>query len=293
MVAVEELQRLVWPGNDTEIVPLHMLVTAAHNGGLVIGAFDEPELGEERGRLVGFVFGFPGLYFTPDGPRAKHCSHMLGVHPEYRDRGIGFALKRAQWQMVRHQKLDRITWTYDPLQSRNAYLNIAKLGAVCNRYRREVYGEMRDSLNAGMPSDRFEVDWWVNTKRVGRRLSRRARRQLDLAHFLSANAEIVNPSRTGNDDLPLPADTQTVLAALEQKIDADWEKDEVFLLLEIPADIQRVKSTDADLALAWRAHTRALFEYSFDRGYLVTDFVFLSGPLPRSFYVLSHGESTL
>lgn len=293
MVAVEALQRLVWPGDDTEIVPLHVLVTAAHNGGLVIGAFEEARQGEEAGQLVGFVFGFPGLYFTPDGPRPKHCSHMLGVHPEYRDRGIGFALKRAQWQMVRHQKLDRITWTYDPLQSRNAYLNIAKLGAVCSRYRREVYGEMRDGLNAGTPSDRFEVDWWVNTKRVERRLSRRARRQLDLAHFLSADAEIINPSHTDPGGLPRPFDTQAVLAALEQKIDADRDKDDVFLLLEIPADIQQIKAADADLALAWRSHTRTLFEHSFDRGYLVTDFVYLTGPQSRSFYVLSHGESTL
>ena len=293
MVAVEQLQRLVWPGDDTEIVPLHLLVTAAHNGGLVIGAYDEVSQEGDTGPLVGFVFGFPGLYFTPDGPRPKHCSHMLAVHPGYRDRGIGFALKRAQWQMVRHQQLDLITWTYDPLQSRNAYLNIAKLGAVCNRYRREVYGEMRDGLNVGMPSDRFEVDWWVNTKRVERRLSRRARRQLDLAHFLSAEAAIINPTRTGSNGLPLPADSEAVIAGLKTKMDAKREKDDVFLLVEIPADIQQIKAVDTGLALAWRAHTRDLFEFSFSRGYLVTDTVYLPGPQPRSFYVLSHGESTL
>jgi predicted GNAT superfamily acetyltransferase len=119
MEMVEGIQRQVWTGNETEIVPAHILLTAIHNGGLAIGAFiNEPEKNLEK--LVGIVFGFPGLYFTPDGPRPKHCSHLCGVLPECRDLGLGFALKRAQWQMVRHQGLDRITWTFDPLLSRNA-----------------------------------------------------------------------------------------------------------------------------------------------------------------------------
>src|SRR5574339_799616 len=168
MTRVEELQRLVWHVSETDVLPAHMLITAAHNGGVILGAF-------ERDQLIGFVFGFPGLEFTPDGPRPKHCSHMMGIHPKYRDSGVGFALKRAQWKMVRHQGLDHITWTYDPLLSRNARLNITKLGAVCSTYRRSEYGEMRDGLNAGLPSDRFQVDWWVNTRRAERRLSKRAR----------------------------------------------------------------------------------------------------------------------
>src|SRR5512143_3355124 len=90
MSAVEALQREVWPGSETDVVPAHMLIAAVHNGGIVLGAF-------EQDRLIGFVFGFPGLETTPDGPRAKHCSHMMGVHPDHRNRGLGFALKRAQW----------------------------------------------------------------------------------------------------------------------------------------------------------------------------------------------------
>ena len=87
MVAIEDMQIIVWPDSERDIVPAHMLVTAVHNGGLAIGAYlDE---GDES-ILIGFVFGFPGFYFTPDGPRPKHCSHMMGVHPQYRDRGIGF-----------------------------------------------------------------------------------------------------------------------------------------------------------------------------------------------------------
>jgi predicted GNAT superfamily acetyltransferase len=284
--AVEDLQRLVWPGSETDIVPAHLLIATSHNGGLTIGAFNlDPE--SMPANLVGFVFGFPGLYTDSEGWRSMHYSHMLGVHPDHRGDGIGFALKRAQWQMVRHQGLERITWTYDPLLSRNAHLNIAKLGAVCNTYRREVYGQMRDGLNVGLPSDRFVVDWWVNSKRVDRRLSHKARPRLDLAHFFAAGAEILNPTKADQAGWPKPASSPVSLDDQER-----GEGDEALVLVEIPADFLALKEADPDLALDWRLHTRALFEDLFARGYLVTDFVHLPGPHPRSFYVLSHGEST-
>jgi predicted GNAT superfamily acetyltransferase len=162
--AVEGLQRIVWSGDETEIIPVHLLRAVVHNGGLVIGAFSEDQ-------LVGFVFGFPGIDSTPDGPQVIHASHMAGVHPEFRDAGLGYRLKRAQWQMVRRQGIKRITWTFDPLQSRNANLNITKLGAVSNTYIPNYYGEMRDGINIGMPSDRLQVDWWVNSNLPRRRNS--------------------------------------------------------------------------------------------------------------------------
>lgn len=299
MTAVEELQRLVWPGSETDVIPLHMLVTFAHNGGVVIGAFtgDQPAQGDAESvgsqeiqkRLIGFVFGFPGLYFTPDGPRPKHCSHELGVHPDFRHRGVGFALKRAQWQIVRHQGLDLITWTYDPLLSRNAYLNITRLGGVCNTYQREVYGEMRDGLNAGLPSDRFQVDWWVNSHRVQMRLSRRARQPLDLAHFLSAGAEIINPTQAGSHGFALPAREMLVARGKTQA----KERSNALLLVEIPYDFQAIRAADTGLALEWRLHARDLFEDLFPQGYLVVDFVQLPGTQSRSFYLLSHGDNTL
>jgi predicted GNAT superfamily acetyltransferase len=297
MEAAEELQRLVWPGSETDVVPLHLLVTVAHHGGVVIGAYvrDKTALdphtvdpdADPTESLIGFVFGFPGLYFTPDGPRPKHCSQQLAVHPSYRNQGLGFLLKRAQWQMVRHQGLDRITWTYDPLLSRNAHLNISRLGAVCNTYLREVYGEMRDGLNAGLPSDRFEVDWWVNTRRVNRRLSKKVRSRLDLDHFLSAGAEIVNPSKFTGTGLPQPSDVQFPLIASEQGANVP------LILVEIPSQIEAIKAVDNSLALEWRMSIRKIFEDLFERGYLVTDFIHTPGDISRSFYVLSHGESTL
>ncbi len=275
MEAVEALQRLVWPDSETDVIPAHMLLAVAHNGGLVIGAYDaNPDIGTPA--LVGVSFGFPGVYDTPDGPRLKHHSHILGVHPGWRDRGLGFALKRAQWQMVRHQGIDRVTWTYDPLLSRNARLNITRLGAVCSTYLRMEYGEMRDSLNAGLPSDRFQVDWWVNTTRVERRLSRRARPPLKLHHYQTAGI-LQLEARPGRGEGLRPLEEIPALAG-------------TMLLVEIPPDFPSLKIADLSLARDWRFYTREVFETSFAAGYLVTDFVHDQG---RSFYVLTHGESTL
>jgi len=270
MTLVEQLQRAVWAGPEIDVVPAHLLITAVHNGGVVLGAFLEEN-------IVGFVFGFPGLEVTPDGPRAKHCSHMLGVHPDHRNVGLAFALKRAQWQMVRHQGLDHITWTYDPLLSRNAYINIAKLGAVCTTYRRSEYGEMRDSLNAGLPSDRFQVDLWVNTRRVERRLSKRSRPTLKLMHVARSGLQTLYPIERGADDLPRPPEH---VPPFQDRL----------LLAEIPADFMALKSADFAIARDWRFFSRELFEAAFAKGYIVTDFVF---DQERGLYVLTHGESTL
>ena len=269
MTAVENLQRLVWTAPDIEIVPKDLLLAVVHNGGLAIGAFVED-------KLVGAVFGFPGFYTTPDGPRLKHHSHILAVHPEWRAQGIGFALKRAQWQMVRKQGLDRITWTYDPLISRNAQLNIVRLGAVCSTYLRSAYGDMQDGLNAGLPSDRFQVDWWLNSERVKRRLSRRSRPALALAHYRAAEATLLEARLEGESMAHPPEETPVLNGTL--------------LLVEIPFDFPTLRAVDLALARDWRFYAREVFEEAFTKGYLVTDFVIDKG---RSFYVLTHGETTL
>ncbi len=276
MHQVEELQRLVWRESETDIVPAHLMNSAVHNGGLLLGAFEEKE-------LVGFVFGFLGFYSTPDGPRLKHYSSMLGVRSEWRDQGIGFALKRAQWQMVRHQGIDRITWTFDPLLSRNAWLNITRLGAVCSSYLHNFYGKMNDILNKGLPSDRFDVDWWVHSHRVNRRLSRHRRSDLSLVHFLSGGAKIYNPAEMDINHLPNPG----------KNINVQVGKDLPILLVEIPADFQALKEAEIKLAMEWRLHSRLIFEALFQAGYLVTDFVHSTNEPARSYYVLCHGESTL
>lgn len=276
MLVVEDLQRLVWPGSEAEIVPGHLLLASVHNGGLLLGAFVEQ-------RLVGFAYSFLGMNEISNGPRLKHHSHMLGVHPDYRSHGIGFALKRAQWQMVRRQGIERITWTYDPLMSRNAWLNITRLGAVCNTYMENYYGEMNDELNAGLPSDRFQVDWWLNSRRVNLRLSRKKRGTLDLAHFLSAETAIVNPSQAGVDGWPEPPEEPALPNSAERPN---------ILLVEIPADLNGLKAAHPQTALRWRLSTRSILQELFRQGYLVTDFVHLPGIQQRSFYALSFGDAT-
>ncbi|MFN2237342.1 MAG: GNAT family N-acetyltransferase [Anaerolineales bacterium] len=274
ITAVEELQKQIWSGSDIEVVPTHMLLAAVHGGGLLLGAYDGDV-------LVGFVFGFPGFELKADHMEFQHCSHMAGVLPDYRDSGVGFLLKRAQWQMVRRQGIERITWTYDPLQSRNAKLNIAKLGAVCNTYLPNYYGELRDDINLGIPSDRFQVDWWLNSSRVKRRLSKSPRKKLDLAHYLSANITRLNETQLDSAGLIAPCPIEISISS------------EPLLLLELPAEFAVIKTANPALALEWRMHTRTIFQEVFAVGYLVTDFVFLEGSQPRSYYVLSYGDGTL
>ncbi len=165
--AAEEVQRQVWSGTDLEVVPLHMLTTVAHNGGLVLGAF-------HADRLVGFLLGFlgtdEGQMNRPALARLKHCSHMMGVLPEYQGQHVGYQLKLAQRDYVSVQGVRLITWTYDPLESRN------------------------------------QVDWWITSPRVKERMFGQ-RAPLVLESFTSAGAEILNPTQEGVDGLTRPAET--------------------------------------------------------------------------------------
>ena len=284
--AVERLQAEVWNLPDVEIVPLHVLVTAAKNGGLLLGAFDGD-------RLAGFVFGFPGL--TPEG-RLKHCSHMAGVHPAYRDQNLGYWLKLAQREAVLAQGIDLITWTFDPLEARNAWLNFRKLGAVCNTYLRNVYGDMRDGLNAGLPSDRLQVDWWIGSERVEGRLrvgedSPSSISSLGGRRAGSGDAEVAREGDSPSSNSSLRgrragsgSDPLSLWDCLRPGVGRDGVR-EKRTSIEIPASFQSIKSTDMSLALQWRMETRRAFEDAFASGYVVTD-VLREGDLRR--YVLQN-----
>jgi predicted GNAT superfamily acetyltransferase len=264
---VEALQAVIWPGADTEIVPGHILLTAAHNGGLVAGAW----AGE---RLAGFVFGFLGFHEAQTARRLKHCSHMLGVHPDFRSAGVGYALKMHQREHVLRQGLGLITWTYDPLLARNAQLNIAKLGAVCTTYLPDPYGPMRDDLNAGLPSDRFQVDWWIATRQVTDRLGCAPGDRRRLADLSAAGAVWLNPP--GPDGAPRPPHPSSSVADASTTV-----------LIEIPTDFLALKAVDPVVALHWRLSTRTAFQRLFRQGYGVTDFLHEPGSTPRALYVLT------
>jgi predicted GNAT superfamily acetyltransferase len=260
----EELQRRVWGMEDLSVVPLHLLLTAQKNGGLVLGAFDE------QGTMVGFVFGFPGM--TGQG-QVKHCSHMAGVLPEHQGQRIGYRLKLAQREHVLAQGLDLATWTYDPLEGSNASLNLGKLGVICRTYLPDVYGDTGIQLHLGLPTDRFEVEWWVRSRRVEERLeSRHGKLTLDKA--LDMGAERAN--RTEFDGRGL----------LRSEVD-DRASGAKAVLVEIPADFQAIKSADMGLAREWRAQTRQIFMDCFGAGYVATEFISeVQEKQRRNFYLL-------
>ncbi len=245
----ERLQRAVWLSPDAgDVVPAHLLITVQKNGGVVLGAFQER-------RMAGFVFGFLGAERDERGLRFKHCSHMLGVLAEYRRLGLGFALKQKQREVVLQQGLALITWTYDPLQCANALLNLTRLGAIARRYVREAYGEMQDSLNTGISSDRFEVEWLLKSPRVSERAEAEARATIEIP------SETTFAYRLAFDDRSLP------------HIESQLEPAGSACIVEIPADLHRLKEMDLQLARTWRESTRKTFENAFSRGWSAQELV--------------------
>jgi len=256
--AIEHVQRAAWGMPDVEVVPYSMLLTAQRHGGLVLGAFTADE------QLIGFVFGFVG---RDEHGRAHHHSHMTAVLPAFQGGNIGYRLKLAQREHVLQQGIDLITWTYDPLQSRNAYLNIHKLGAICRTYLPDAYGTMPDALNAGLPSDRFALEWHLASSHVMDRL-RAAPTNVSAQHM--EHIPVLPSPLSGNaSQLPAPA-----LFGSGQPV-----------LLEIPANLDALKSANMEHALVWRLHTRALFTMAFAARYAVTDLLVLD---KGSYYLLEH-----
>jgi predicted GNAT superfamily acetyltransferase len=189
--AVEELQKEVWGIPDIDVVPLTQLVAAKAAGGVLLGAFDGHT-------LVGFVYGFVA---EEDGEMAHH-SHMLAVKNAYRNFNLGYKLKLAQREEVLAQGINLITWTFDPLQSLNAYFNFVKLGVVCDRYMINFYGEEASSFLHQSGTDRFWVKWLLTSDRVVKRLG-------------AAKAELENPSDKLVIEIPADVNALSLENAIE------------------------------------------------------------------------------
>jgi predicted GNAT superfamily acetyltransferase len=149
------LQREVWNFADADLIPVRMFVVASKIGGQVIGAFDGPT-------LVGFALSIPG---ARNGHTYLH-SHMLAVRETYRNGGLGRRLKLAQREEAITRGFELMEWTFDPLEIKNAYLNIEKLGAIVRRYTLNQYGASSSPLQGGLPTDRCVAEWWLTSKRV-------------------------------------------------------------------------------------------------------------------------------
>lgn len=151
-----ELQREIWGEEDLEVEPATMFVVAANTGGQVFGAFD----GE---RMVGYLLAVVGV--KGDGKVYLH-SHMTGVQEAYRNRGVGRMLKLCQRDEALARGIRLIEWTFDPLETRNAYFNLNLLGAICRRYVPNLYGITTSPLHRGLATDRLVAEWHLDSKRV-------------------------------------------------------------------------------------------------------------------------------
>ncbi len=160
LMACVELQKEVWGFSDAELVPLRLFMVALKIGGQVLGAFDGNE-------LVGFALGIPGVR---NGHAYLH-SHMLAVRMQYRNTGVGRRIKLFQREDALTRGFELIEWTFDPLEIKNAYLNLERLGAIARRYNINQYGVSMSPLHGGLPTDRLVAEWWLKSKRVQALLS--------------------------------------------------------------------------------------------------------------------------
>lgn len=238
--ACVDLQREIWGHDFSDVVPLSILKINQKVGGVSAGAF------AADGRLLGFVWGMTGVR---DG-RPFHWSHMLGVAPDARDLRLGERLKWFQRELLVPHGVEEVEWTYDPLEARNAHLNLNKLRAEVKEYVEDMYaGEMGSELARGIGTDRFIVRWRIASPQVAAAASGRPEER-DLAPFTEAPILAVEAADAS---VPLPLVPH--------------------VRVEIPVDIQGTKNEQPDLAAAWRASTRRAFQHYFERGYRVTAYL--------------------
>jgi predicted GNAT superfamily acetyltransferase len=177
------LQKEVWKFSDADLIPVRMFVVASKIGGHVIGAFVEKD-GEKD--LIGFALAIPGM-------RNGHCylhSHMLAVRQQYRNGGLGRRLKLFQREEALAHGFELMEWTFDPLEIKNAYLNIEKLGAIARRYNVNQYGITSSPLQGGLPTDRLVAEWWIKSKRVEAVLADALRTGFECRASIDVPAEI-------------------------------------------------------------------------------------------------------
>jgi len=273
MAQAVELQRTYW-GDDLEsVVPAHMLFTISQYGGHVIGAFDGD-------KMIAVLIGLIGTNEQEDSDRPAMANLLIAskrmvVLPEYRSSGIGYELKLEQRRRAIKQGIRLVTWTFNPLLSLNAHLNLRKLGCIAEKYHVNLYGTSDASGLSEMGwSDRLHADWWVTNRRVEVRLSGQ-RTALSLAQYLSGGATLINPAKQGEVYLQ-PA------VSLRQSSGA-------FALIEVPLNYAALVKADPALGKDWQMHIREMFLSLMGNGFIVTDFLrdTYEGR-DRGFYLLSY-----
>jgi len=239
----EDLQKAVWKFNKSDIIPPRFMRVLCKHGGFAMGAFDGDT-------MIGFVFGVPAIHYE----RPSQHSHMLAVLPEYRNHNIGYKLKIAQREEALSRNIDLITWAFDPLQSKNAHLNINKLGVIACSYDINLYGESSSSkLHSGLGTDRLLAEWWLVSDKVKTIIDGHAHNTVK-----KPPAKGMNINRTERDERGL---------LVPEEPDLSLTND--VLLLEIPDDIDKMKVSNIEAAHRWRELIQKAFLHYFNAGYYV------------------------
>src|SRR5271166_5235668 len=253
---LKAVEKEVWGMADDDAMPLTLAIACKAAGNIFVGAFDSSNKdtsNKNEDRLVGFAFGFLGR----EHGRTTIHSHMLAVLDAYRHLDLGSRLKQAQRDRALAMGIHEMTWTYDPLQSRNAHFNFSKLGVVSDTYKVDFYGPGTSSMLHRNGTDRLWVRWMLNSRRVRDRLA---------GKYTSARAETLDAMRLlaplvrfDPSGKPERADLAESLA--RQRVS-----------IEIPGDILVVERADMGLAREWRDATRWAFREAVKAGFFVAEF---------------------
>ena len=249
------IQRVVWKHEDIDLTPVHQFAVSSRMGGILLGAFVGPE-------LAGFVYSFPAVF---KGESCQH-SHLLAVLPNFQGYGLGIALKWAQRKEAVKRGYRFITWTYDPLQTRNANLNLQALGAVSRTYFPNFYGLTPAlCLGPGIPTDRMLIEWPIRVNRVKLRSEGKARK----SEYDTASLPKAQERKPGGED------------PFHRPGRPNLRLDDEIILVEVPRDIKALAGRP-DIIAEWQTGLRRTMTAYFGRGYFAGHFLFGE----RAFYVL-------
>jgi len=262
------LQERVWGEGFVERVPPAVLWVSQRLSGVAAGAYDE------NGELAGFVFGLTGL----ENGEPVHWSDMLAVRPGLRDSGLGTRLKRYQRAVLLEKGIRKVYWSFDPLESRNAYVNLERLGAVGQEYVENMYGESESPLHRGMGTDRLIVLWELDSPRVVQLLEEGQEGSREEGYGEPAPALSASPPAGGPGGPGGPVPEVPILGMAGGPVS-----------VAIPADIQGLKKRDLELAQRWRKATRTVLLHYLERGWEVRRLE-RGGPISRLVLFPVEGE---
>jgi predicted GNAT superfamily acetyltransferase len=262
--ACQDAQRRAWGiAEDGYVVPIATMVGANLHGGLVLGAF------RDCGEAVAMSFGFLGRI----GDRLCLYSQLTGVVPEYQSRGLGYEIKLRQREFARAEAIGRIAWAFDPLQVGNAHFNLTRLGAAAESYVENMYGERTDALNRGVPTDRLIVEWETSPEAP---VTSPPEGVMSAPRLIARGLEQGAHHRSG--EWPVPRCVATAIGSPR-------------LLLEVPAEVGRMRREQPARAEAWRVAVGQAFRTAFDAGYRAVHFAREeSSGLLGGFYVLERRD---